>query len=265
MGNVIITNKIKASSSTAITMRSNSARYPKKNALIYTNLGRRARSTDVTGSTWLFKLHLGSAKTKLEGIMLNDVNFSKIRIEASTVDSWASPSYATTKAVFLDSFVNRYKVYIPVNVNHMYIRGYIPAGASVVGSVTTAWSISSIVLLTSAPRLAQNIAYGYTRRATKPYRDITLSYGGIRRVSLSSNLRWEADVPLGARASTDETELWTINAMDNAKPFVFYEGSSSSGIATSKAYLCLRSADYQGEWISKKNVRGNIIRFEELV
>jgi len=242
-----------------ITSRSEVAAYPDDNVKEYWHLKRRFRANDVTKDDWLLKFDFGAAKT-VEGVFLNDVNFDKVKIQGHATDTWTSPSYdGSIVEIGLDERVNRYKVFIPISgFNLQWMRIFIPATATAVGSYTTKWEVGSVVVLDTVPTISKN---AMMRTSSKAFKDIALPHGGFERVELGSNLRWEGEITIEQRAEVDEAEYWAINALDSAKPLVFYENAGD----TNKAYLCLRDTNYEGNRLYKGLVQGNTIRLKELI
>jgi hypothetical protein len=261
MANIIISNSIISVSSSNITARSQDPKYPRINVLDNWHLVRHYRSTDATASTWLLKIDFGSTQ-QLTGIFLNDVNFEKVRIEGSDDDtSWGAPSYASTHTISKDERVDRYKIFISAtDFNYRYMRIFIPTGTTV-ASTHTVWKVGTVVCLSSHLIFNENMAYGYQRSANRTYEDISLPHGGVERVSLGDYLAWSGQAVFNVVASSNESDLWTLNAMNISNPIVFYENAGE----TDKAYLCLRDSAYTGTVITNDLVKCSVIRFKEIV
>ena len=242
-----------------ITSRTEVAAYPDDNIEEYWHLKRRFRANDLTKTDWLLKFDFGAAKT-VEGVFLNDVNFDEVQIQGRADDAWGASTYDSGVIdVELDERVNRYKVFIPITgFNLQWMRIYIPATATAVGSYQTKWEVGSVVVLDTVPTVSKN---AMLRTSTKPFQDISLPSGGFERVSLGDNIRWEGEITIEQRAEVDEAEYWAINLLDSAEPLIFYENADD----TSKVYLCLRDTDYAGTRLYNGLVRGNTIKLKELV
>ena len=263
---LIISDDILQINNTEITARSTATGFAKKNVMNFWHLKCRFRADDLTKSdtNYLIKFDLGSAQTVV-GVMLNDINFDKACIYGHASDlgtDWSTASYDSGDiSVSLDNIVNRYKAYIPLTAfNYQWLAVAVPSAASVVGTYTTKWEVGEVAILDSVTTLAKTMSYGYQRQASKAFRDIELPYGGVERVALGDNLRWAGNTIFGNRTKTQENELWTVNAMDNAKPIVFYENDGD----TSKVYVCTKG-DYVGTIIANDAVIGNTITFREII
>ena len=73
--------------------------------------------------------------------------------------------------------------------------------------------------------------------------------------------QWKGDMTFGKRTLANESDLWTLNLLDNAEPVLFYENTGSDQYA----YLCVRDTDYSGTLVTNNLITGNIMRFRELV
>ena len=265
---IILSNDYLQIADTNIYARSVASGFSKANVMDYWHLKRRLRAGDLTKSDInpIYRFDMTSAQT-IVGIVLIDVNFNKVRIRGHATDlgvNWAASTFdsGADHIVSLNTQINRYHIYIPLTAfNLRWSAIMTPAAASAVGSYTTYWEIGSVVLLDSVTTLTKNMAYGYARQASKAYQDITLAHGGGERISLGDQRKWEADVIFGNRILTDEAELWTIDNYDIGKPLIFYENDGD----TSKVYLCLRDSGYEGTIEADNIVKGNMIRFKELI
>ena len=243
-----------------ITSRTEVAAYPDDNIEEYWHLKRRFRANDVIKTDWLLKFDFGAAKT-VEGVFLNDVNFDKVQIQGDNEVDFGAPIQYDSGIIDigLDERVNRYKVFIPITgFNLQWMRIYIPATATAVGSYQTKWEVGSVVVLDTVPTVSKN---AMLRTSAKPFQDISLPSGGFERISLGDNIRWEGEITIEQRAEVDEAEYWAINLLDSAEPLIFYENAGD----TDKAYLCLRDSDYAGTRLYNGLVRGNTIKLKELV
>ena len=250
-----------------ISSVSETAGYPDDNVEDYWFLKRRFRADGVPKSdaSFLLKFDFGAAKSVV-GVILNDVNFDTARIRADANDlgvNWVGSDFdsGADHTVSLDERVNRYKIYIPAVFDKQWMVVQVPAAASAVGSYQTKWEVGSVIVLATATELTHNMAWGYKRKAEKPYEDISKRSGGIERINLGDNYQWFGNAIFGRRTVAEEADLWTLNLIDLAEPMIFYENDSD----TSKAYLCLRDDAYEGTLEYNDLTVGNAIRFKELV
>lgn len=265
---IIVSGDFIAVGNTEITARAEVSAYPKVNIMDNWHLKRRFRADDLvkSDSNPILRLDLGSAQT-VAGVMLNDVNFDKTRIRGHATDlgtNWAASTYdsGSDHAVTLDSIVNRYKIYIPLTAfNYRWLAIMTPAAAGAVGSYTTKWEIGTLIILDSAPELSVNMAYGYEVSASKASQENEMPSGGLEKIALSDNLRWTGKAVFENRSQSDESEMWTLNRIDNASPVVFYENGGDD----EKCYLAVRDDDYRSTLVNYGIVKGNGIQFKELV
>lgn len=256
MGDIIVSNDFVDLGT--ITSRSETAAYPDDNVEEYWHLKRRFRANDANVGDWLLKFDFGAAKS-IVAVVLNDVNFDRVKIETDAGDNWAGAQDSSGDlTVSLDERVNRYKIYIPYVYTKQWMRILIPGGTNAVGDYTTKWEVGSVVVLDSVNAFAKN---AYSRSAIKPFEDLEMPSGGFERISLGDNLAWEGVVSIDTRAESDEDELWTLNALDSSLPLILYENRAE----TDKVYLCLRDDAYVGNLVHQGLVTGNIIKFKELV
>lgn len=264
---IIISNDFIAVANAEITARSEASGYPKINVMDNWHLKRRFRADDLVKSDAnpLMVFDLGEATT-VAGILLNDVNFDKTRIRGHATHlgtDWSGSTFdsGSDHAVSKDERVNRYKIYLPpTGFNYRYLAIMTPAAASAVGSYQTKWEIGTVVILGTVTEFSRNMSYGYERSAKQAYEETGQKSGGIERVSLGE-IKWTGQAVFNVRTKADEADLWTINNYNIADPLIFYENDGEDD----KAYLCVRDDDYSGTLIYKDIVKGNSIRFQELV
>ncbi len=262
MGDIIVSNDfVDLGTITAISV---TAGYPDENVEEYWHLKRRFRAGAVPKSDtdFLLKFDFGAAKSVV-AVVLNDVNFDTARIRAHASDlanNWAASTYTglADNTVSLDERVNRYKIYIPAVFDLQWMIVQVPAAASAVGDYTTKWEVGSVVVLSAVNTFAKN---AYSRSAAKPFEDVEMPSGGFERVSLGDNLAWEGTVSIDTRAESDESELWTLNALDSSQPLILYENRDEDD----KVYLCVRDDAYVGNLVYQGLITGSTIRFKELV
>lgn len=246
-----------------ITSLTEDVSYPDDNVEDLWHLKKRFRATNAATDTWLLKFNFGSAQS-VEGVLLNDVNFDKVKIEGHASDAWGTPDYVGTEyAVSRDEVVDRYKIYIPITgFNLQWMRIYIPGTAATVGDYKGKWETGTVVVADSVTELSRNMSFGYKRSSDKPYEALHLPHGGSERASLGDDLAWVGHVIFGRRTeTTEESDLWAINNYDIANPLILYENRGN----TSRAYLCLRDDAYEGSLVANNSVIGNMVRFKELV
>jgi len=260
MGNIIVSGDFVDLGT--ITSRTEVAEYPDDNVEDYWHLRRRFRADDVTKDDWLLKFDFGAA-TVVEGVVLNAINFDKVVIEGNAADAWGGPAYTSaTFDVTLDERVNRHKIYIPITgFNLQWMRIFIDNTTAATGDYQTKWEVGSVIVLGSATELTKNMAWGYKRKAEKPYEDVSLPHGGTERVNLGDSYQWLGSAIFGKRTETNESELWAFNLIDLSDPMIFYENDN----VDNKVYLCLRDEAYEGTLEFNDLVIGNTIRFKELV
>ena len=260
MGDIIISNDFVDLGT--ITSISEATGYDDVNVKDYWHLKRRYRAGGLPKSNedYLLKFDFGAEKSVV-AIVLDDINFTPLRIRAHATDlgnDWSGGFFYAAPGVTLDERVNRYSVYIPAVFDKQWMVIQVPAGASALGDYQDAWEIGRVVVLDSKNEFAKN---AYSRSAIKPFEDIKMPSGSIERVSLGDNLAWEGIVSIDNRAETDEAELWALNALDSSKPLVFYENRGE----TNKVYICLRDNAYKGNLVHQGLVTGSTIKFKELV
>lgn len=254
MGNIIVSNSFVTVADASITARSAVAGYDKVNVMDRWNLKRRFRADDVTATDYLMKFDFGTTQT-LVGIFLNDVNFNKVKIEGHATDSWSSPTYpGTDLTVSQNPVTGRYQIYIPVTFAYRWLRIYIPAGTTAVGDYTTKWEIGTVCFLSAVTTLAKNMSWDYGQTGKHFYKDSV-----NERVQTGEEIRWEGSLVFGNRTTSNETELWTLNKMNMALPFVYYENGGN----TSEAYLCVRDDSVEIKQFTYGLVSGNTIKIKE--
>lgn len=274
MGNIIVSNSFVTVSNTNITSLTENIDYPKINVMDYWHLKRRFRTNelfDVTSddARYILKFDFGVDQI-IDGLFLNDINFNKVRIYGSKSASgdlgtdWQAAAFDSGEnhSVTLDERVNRYKIYLPLtSFNHRYLAIVVPTAASAVGDYKTNAEIGTVVFISASTIFTFNMDYGYERSSSKAYKEIALGTESVERVALADNLKWNGSLSFSARTLSNETDLWTLNRMDNAGPLFFYENQDDDD----KAYICVRDDDYSGTWSSYNIVTGNSIKLKELV
>jgi len=255
MGNIILSNSFVDVADASITARSALTGYDKINVMDRWNIERCFSANDLTANDYLLKFDFGAAQT-LVGIFLNDVNFNKVKIQANATDAWTAPTYAGTDlTVSQNKVTGRYQIYIPLTAfSYRYLRLFIPTGTAAVGSYTTKWSLGTVCFLSAATELAHNMSYDYGQMGKHFYKTSV-----NERVQTGKKIRWDGSLVFGNRTKTDEAELWTINRMNMALPFVYYENFGD----TSAAYLCVRDDSIETKWTSYSGVTGNSIKIKE--
>jgi hypothetical protein len=238
MANVIITNSFVTLTNSMLTARSENASYPKVNCLKQLRLMDVFRAADVIADDYLLKINFGSAQSVAAVALLN-VNFSHAQIQGHASDVWTAPSYAgSSHAVSQNKYTGRYNVFVPlVDFNYQYMRIYIPAGTTEVGTSQNQWQIGTMVIMSSASPLAQNIAYGFSQSAD----EVTEEIGGDV-ASISPVPEWEGTISFGNRRKSEgETMILTLNRMQRSKTVIFYVNDGDS----SEVYLCYRESNFK--------------------
>lgn len=266
--NLIITNSWVTVPDSGITVRSASSGYDKQNVMDYWHGRQRFRAGDLIKSDTnpLMVIDFGAAQS-IVAVALLGVNFDKTRIRGHASDlgtNWSTSSWnsGSDKAVSLNKTVNRYNLFLPLTAfSYRYFAIMTPAAAGAVGDYTTYWEICKVVLLTVATPLTINMDYPFQRKGPKPYKDISLLHGGGERVELGKAKRYEATITFGKRPETDEAELWTLDALDNAQPVLLYENLGDD----SAVFLVLRDTDYEGTLTQHGIVEGNSIQVRECI
>lgn len=266
MGKIIVSKDIISVANAEITAQSTANSFAKVNIMDFWHLKRRWRMDSLTKSSInpVIYFDFSSAKT-IDSIVFNDVNFDKVVILGHASDlstDWTAASFSSGEiSINKDAQVDRYKVYIPLtSFNYRWLAVCVPSTASAVGSYTTKWEIGTVLPLDSIHTFTHNMSYDYTRGAQKAYSDIELKSGHIERIGLGE-IRWAATLSFKDRTITEEVDLTTMNNMNIADPFVFYENDSN----TSKVYLCLRNSDYSGTMVIDNVVTGTSIQLLEMI
>lgn len=247
-----------------ITSRTEDANYPDDNVGDQWHLKRRFRADDVNLNDYILKFDLGVNKT-IEAVVLDDVNFDQVQIYAALADGafpWAHDS--TVLTVSLDPVVNRYKIiYIPsAAITFRWLAIFIPAGTTAVGSYVNKWQVGRVGIMDSLTTIRK---ISYSRTSEKAYKDIDLPSEGLERADLGEQ-RWIGTVGFGnikehvGTGVFDESNLWTMNNMEQSDPLIFYENDAD----TSRVYFCLRDDGYEGTLIHRGIAQGNMVRFREL-
>jgi hypothetical protein len=219
--------------------RSVNASYPANNVNSLWHLKRRFRATDALTDDWLLKFDMGEAKD-VAGILLANVNFDAVQVQANGSDSWSSPAYDSgERTVSQNPFTGRYQVYIPVSFTQQWIRLYIPASASAVGDYTSAWEVGSIAILGSIHELAKG-ARELTRGASDQVETVRFPSGAHEAAQVGDALRWEGEFAWTPRRVKDEPDLLQLNRKLRAQPVVYYRNGSD----TWDAYICRRDNTY---------------------
>lgn len=241
------------------TARSANASYPAGNVNSLWRLKRRFRAQDAITDDWLLKFDLGSAKS-VAGILLADVNFDAVQIQANDSDSWSSPAYDSGEiAVSQNPFTGRYQVYIPASFTQQWIRLYIPASASAVGDYTSAWEVGSIAILASVNELTKG-ARELSRGASDQVEVVKLPSGAHEAVQIGDSLRWQGEFSWTPRRVENESELLQLNRALRGHPFVYYRNDGD----TSDAYICRRDSSYSARE-SGIHVEAQSMRFVEII
>lgn len=271
MGNVILAGDFStAIASSDITARSEAANNPTSNLLDYWYLKKDFRSTDAAVGNYLILMDFGAARS-LNGVFFNDVNFDRVSLQGATGSTapdsttWDSPDYDTEFTVSLDTRVGRRKVYCnTTGFNYRYLRVYLSSDAVISGDLSV-WAIGNLALLESGStktiKLSENISYGYQYNAEKPIQDNAKKGGSKERIEQGTNRIWHGEIPFGLRSSTDETQLWKVNALDISEPLIFYENEGN----TQYAYLCLRENSVSIVREGPDLYQPESIRFTELI
>lgn len=233
MANVIITNSFVTLTNSMLTARSENASYPKVDCLKQLRLMDVFRAADVTATDYLLKINYGAAQSVAAVALLN-VNFNKAQIQGHGSDDWGTPDFAgSALTVSQNKYTGRYNIFIPTTgFNYQYMRVYIPAGTTEVGTSQSEWQIGTIVVMSSASPLAKNIAYGFSQTADEVIEEI-----GGDAASKDSTLQWEGTISFGTRSRSDcEAAILALNRMSKSSPVLVYLNDSD----TSEVYLCYR-------------------------
>ena len=266
MANIILTNDIITITDAKITAQSTASGFAKANIFNHGTLKRRWRMNSLTKSAVnpVINLDMASART-LTAIVLYDVNFDKVNILGHASDlttDWTTATFDSGAiSISQDAQTGRYDVYIPLTAfNYRYLAIIAPVAASAVGSYTTKWEIGNVVLLDSGSTLSKNMAFGYSRGAEQAFAELKLASGHIERTTLG-DLKWSGTLKFGARTTTEETDLTTLNNLDISETLVFYENNGD----TSKVYVCLRDDHYDGTMVTNDIVTSNSFKLIERI
>ena len=243
-----------------ITSRSEAAGYTDDNVENYWHLKQRFRANDLTKNDRLLKCNFKAAKS-VAAIALFDVNTDKVKFQLHSADAWGAPNHDSGELVVSRSqLTGRYNIIYtpPAVVTKQWMRVFIPSTASAVGSYTTKWEVGAMVVLDSYETIEK---YGYSRTAVKAFEDISLPHGGVERISLGDEWRWEGTIDIPQRAEKDEDQYWTFNLFNPSEPMIFYENRGE----TQNVYLCLRDDAYEGNLVHHGVVTGNSIHMKELI
>lgn len=261
MGKIIISNDYISVANAQITARTAEAAFPKVNVMDYWHLNRRFRAADVITNDYLLKFDLSNARSVV-GVFLNDVNFDTVKLQADTDDTWAAGMVEdSVRTVSQNPITGRYQIYCPFSFTKRYHRLFIPTGTVAVGDYVAKWEVGSVVVLDSVIEFTVNMSYGYKEGGSHFYEDHVFPGGGMERSELGSLIQWWGEAVFGARTTTNEAQLWTINRYRMSVPLVFYVNDGNSY----KAYLCSRDTEYESTLIFNQVVQGNTIRFTELI
>jgi len=223
----------------AISARTENASYPAGNVSDLWHLKRRFRAQDATTGDWLLKFDLGSSKA-VAGILLNDVNFDRVQIQAGDSDAWDSPAYDSGEVIVSQNlYTGRYQVYIPASFARQWIRVYIPDTASTVGDYADAWEVGTVVLLGSVTEIAKG-AQEISREVRDQIETIDLPSGAQEVVQVGDVLRWQSELAWAPRRKEGESDLLSLNRVQRGDPIVFYRNAGD----TWDAYLCRRDTSY---------------------
>lgn len=237
MGNVIITNSFVTLINSMLTARSENASYPKVNCLKQLRLMDVFRAADITANNYLLKINFGSAQS-CSAVALLNVNFSHAQIQGNASDVWTAPSYAgSSLTISQNKYTGRYNIFIPLtSFNYQYMRIYIPAGTTEVGTSQGQWQIGTMVIMSSASPLSKNIAYRFTQSADEATEEI-----GGDVASISPVLEWEGTISFGNRKRSDcESMILNLNRMSKSNPVLIYVNEGD----TSEVYLCYRESNF---------------------
>lgn len=239
------------------TARSADSDYPVTDIDEKWSLTRTFKAADATANDWLIKLDMTSAQT-VASILLNHVNFTSVTIQGNATDSWGAPSFTTTISISKDPIVQRYKAFIPLTAfNYRYLRIFIPTGQTPTDD--TVWYVGGLVALDSYTELSRNASM-FDRTAEIPNETVEIGGNVKDSVDTAAMLGLECSLGFSKRKQTDESELWTLNALSNSTPMVLYENLSD----TSQAWLVRKEGGYKGTLLAGLITSGNTIDFEEI-
>lgn len=241
------------------TITSRTETFPDDNVGDYRHLKRRFRAGDADTNDWILKFDFGGAKSAV-AVVLCDVNYDRLQIQGNAADAWGPPAFDSGAIlVYQSKMTRRYNVFIPLtSFNFRWMRIFIPLGASAVGEYVSRWETGAVVLLDSYETIEK---YTYTRTTTKAFVDNELPHGGIERISLGDEMRWEGVIEFPPRVESDEDQYWTFNAFDISLPMILYENRGH----TQDVYLCVRDDMYEGRMDYDFLTTGSSIRLKELI
>lgn len=245
---------------TALTARTENPSYPVSNIEDKWRLRRHFRAMDSNTDDWLIKIDFGTSMS-INGILINDVNFNKIKIEAHTSDSWTSPDYSSNEiTISQNAITGRYQAFLDITFTKRWMRLYIPSGTTTIDNLSV-WRMGTLCPLSTVTELSHNLAYPLTRTAKEFVRNIETASGGREKVKVGDYTRWQGDITFTRRSENDEGEVWTFNRNSQATPIVFFENRGT----IADAYLCTKDDSYEGSLESYNNITANTIRLRELI
>lgn len=238
----------------------NSPNYLDDNLKKYGNLRDHWRSLVATEVTIVF--NFGSAKNII-GNLLADINFTACYIQANSVDVWTSPPYrypaSGNLTVSKDERTQRYNLWIPPSFNYQYQRLVIPAQTPVDG--LGIFRMGTFVALNTILTLTDNPSWPYQYSASKLYRVNEFESGRKEKIKLCDYKIWQGLFSFDPKEKIHESELWTMDSIDEDDYLVFFENNDN----TSQAYICQREGSLEVEWDRYATIKTNKYLFEEIV
>ena len=235
MGNFIFGYNFKSYTATA---SSTEPGYPVANIYDYEHPRLQWRSMSIASEQWV-KAYTGATNITLRGVMLNDVNFTNIKIQHNTTDSW--PGTSADYTVTQDERTGRYKIYVPFNASAKYVRIVIPAQA--VTDNLPAFRIGCLIILDTIVELSVNPSFPYTYDADEKMATNEFESGGFDDVNLGARI-WSGSFGFQVHDRAYESEIWWLNRIGKNANLVFYENCGDR----SKCYQCRRRTPVQVVW-----------------
>lgn len=257
MGNIILTNQFKTVEAAYITARSQAIGYDPVNVMDRTLLRRRFRADDFTINDYVWKARFVPT-ARIYAVALLDVNFSKVRLQGNTADTWGAPAYpGTDLAVATNPRTNRKSIYIDLGAtgeNYEYWRIFIPSSALAFGRYTEKIEIGTVCFLTSASPLSENISQNLEETVTHFYKTSV-----NQRVKTGELVRWEASLNFDNRPKDTEPDLLNVNLIDMSAPLLFYKNLGD----TSEVYVCVKDNSLTVDWYQVNGISGGRLKLRE--
>ncbi len=214
--------------------------YPAANLKIYNRLKKHYRSAVIAEVSIV--CDFGSSKI-VSAIMLDDANFSNIKIQGNDMNIWDSPPYEEAITLMFDERTRRHKaIVMSAGFNYRYARIIILAQPPLDG--LSIFRLGRLIFAEMGISFTKNPSFPYRFSAPRKYLKIEFEGGGIEKVLLESYKKFESSATLKRTSRSNEYQLWDIDNIDEDEAFIFFENLGDN----SKAYVCQKDNSLEVIW-----------------